>query len=535
MNRRISLVTLLLTLTACGASNTPVSTLPGITIPTDNPTSTATPTPTPVPTEPTVQLSIKTNTDNKAEIVAYVESLGIDLTQDINSTNPHDSSRHANSRRRNASTNSNTVTSIETKYNIAKKKYERAKNLLNEIKSDKDEILSAAEDIIEELLKFFFPDWWKAKTENETGKDIIENKNQSDLNIDTSDKDSFILDPKILNIMENAVFETKDTEGRGHVDFTLDENGNLDKAIYRHYPNGQDREEGSEFIIADFDKEENGILISRYCNAGKGKCSDLMEIEKFTFTYNGETITQHIEPDFVGKPEGVKQMLIDWAQEDRGNRPQEGTSEFNELLAQAEATRVPSYVYEYEDMRLGGTSVGLSYSEFGAMTDNLYFSDEKVDNPQYYVEFIETFFGGYTDKLVTKDGEADFYNHFDNNETFTGRALGAVTSKRNEEDTTRTLDGTAKLTVNPTENKQILELSFDNFYDLKFDSSTNRITPTSENKSGEANLDDYFVDESATFYASYYGDGKKASEAVGKLHYNPTYGGEFNVSFGAKK
>ena len=160
MNKKISLLAISLLLTACGGGggSGPVSTLPQITTPTQ-----------------VNKLSIKTTTDNKAEIVAYVEGLGIDLTT---TENIQDHSRHANSRKRNASsiTTKTKTLSLDEKYEIAKQKYENAKSLLNK---NIDEIRNAVEEDIINLLKFFFPDWWKNKADNETAKDIISNKHQN--------------------------------------------------------------------------------------------------------------------------------------------------------------------------------------------------------------------------------------------------------------------------------------------------------------------------------------------------------------------
>ncbi|MBP3615556.1 MAG: hypothetical protein J6J27_01460 [Alphaproteobacteria bacterium] len=521
MNKKISLTVLLLTLTACGGGNSPVSTLPEI-VPTNADFSKIS--------------SMKTRVDNKAEIVAYVESLGINLTTDISSSG--DENRSASSRRRTAS-NSGTLATIESKYAVAVKKYADAKKLLDK---GIENIRNASENAIAELLKFFGK--WQ---DGRTGKDIVESMDQSEL--ENIDKSSIANKMTLKTIeLDQVKFRTVDVYSETHeesLNFEKDENGNYSKLKW----------------ITD----DGHSHIGNVNEDGSYKFSKKQYTYDFRSTYGQLTAT--FEEGVVPSLQEVKDKLIEniynnpnihfYSDEERVATVKAEIDALTEGDLENGNDRLEVDVFEPLDLTyvLLGKNLNLSYSDYGYITIK-----DGLDGDRGFA------YGGYDDKHISDE----VIKNINEEMVFKGNAIGEVLYEEKDGNSEfLPLDGDATLNLN--KGLSTLDVKFDNWYNVKVVDSvadangthtmefTNGDRITNEKFKFSAN--DFNVDRSGSEYKEsglykrtenpsvavisdiqYYGDANDPVEAIGQIgysegntHSNDDIEKRFEMVFGVKK
>ncbi|MBR1544705.1 MAG: hypothetical protein IJ638_02040 [Alphaproteobacteria bacterium] len=510
-------------LTACGGGGSPVSTLGEISNPTTptnisdirNNTTTTNTTP--------VQLSIKTSVDNKAEIVAYVEGLGIDLTEDIDDTTSGDTNRSASSKRRTSTNNSAKTVSLDTKYNIAQKKYTRAKNLLDKGIND---IRNAAEDIVVELLKFF--GLWRDNhfTTKEEAVAFVNDDSNKDAIINV-DKD-VLAEKMTYNSLklDQVVFKKSlwnDNED-SRVNYILDENGNVKSIVYSEKKGCGDNcfldeRENQVYDLDKFKAMSNGLLKndinsdegSAYSYFVKDNNGKYKYIDSYSY-YTFEEVLAHL-----------RKVHPEWNVNDNGV----GTN-----------GKILKFDYKESDsMILGGASVKLSYSDFGILMSETVIENKDINvYDTTYDGVHQLFFGGYENKrIASSDNYTEMNKMVQDNGAmeFSGRAIGGT--KMDDINDYLFLDGTVKLKIDENA-KQTTMFEFDNFLNFKYE---NGVVSTYGDYDDKYN--NFFREKGEHFLmSSYYGDTGTPSEVVGRFHYSEhdEYGDDghmLEISFGAKK
>ena len=208
-----------------------------------------------------------------------------------------------------------------------------------------------------------------------------------------------------------------------------------------------------------------------------------------------------------------------------------------------------------KEFNMYGKEVGLKYSDFGYLKGN--YEIKHNNNVIYDSKYKDIIFFGYQQKEIKKSDIQE------NTLTFKGKAVGVVKNYKyvkNDKDyihdydpqKSETLasldlvDNNATLTFNKENEKETLNMSFSNWYDVKVEKDKNSyekftFTNPNNNTIDEKLKFDENTPKSGDLRTRYYGDDKtKPSEVVGSIYYrendyNAEIVKELKASFGGVK
>ena len=216
-------------------------------------------------------------------------------------------------------------------------------------------------------------------------------------------------------------------------------------------------------------------------------------------------------------------------------------SKKRDIIKQIEESNFEKSVYTDSKIittKMYGKEVGLKYSDFGIIKENSEkrYNDGTVieyDNKDYYNVFT-----GYANKNINKENIKDTL-------TFKGKSVGVV-ENYNTVASLDLVDNNATLTFDSNNETETLNMSFNNWYDVKvskyYDINDANFTFSNPNNN---TIDENFKfdttkDNINYLRTEYYGDDKtKPSEVVGDVFYREgdyyTDRKEFKASFGGIK
>ena len=557
---KLILLSTVLALTACGGSNsTFVSTLPDANTKTDTNIDTQkNPEQEQKQEVKPAELTLRKSVDNKAEIVSFIKNKGIDVSAseydrlkdeieafENSQSNSQEQNRSASSRRRNATSNNakSDLSNEEKEYKVANYKYHRVTDLASKgFNKVKEAVQEAAKEIVEDLLKLF--GFWQEGTTVEV---IINNTNEDAFNETIEKEKEEIKKNMTLSTLklEDVTFYNQSSDESLKYEFDKDKN-----EYVLTYTDKQDNNTDGSFVsplafkvsfpLSSFTQDKNGISSSTVRGEEKkSKLGYFLKTDNCAGTCaerNG--VYYEVDEEAVGETEEEIKKIVRNSDSYSGYSDEWTDEDFEKYGAFFEDV---DWITDYT-LKVAGTTVGLSYSEFGFLfsQEKHYLGDEKYD-------CIEgAFYGGYKNKLVAESNHNNMdYTKLDNAE-FTGKALGGVHIENNA---ALILSGDAKLTVDKDNQEQKLVLTFDNFYDVTAIAKNNTpIDVSYSNYTGDKDsiYKNFFEDVSPEnndwgMKTQYYGDGGKASEVVGTLHYSnhrkddEHIEHELELSFGAKK
>lgn len=390
-----------------------------------------------------------------------------------------------------------------SKYSTAKKNM----NLADENLKDFDRKLKEAD---------------KSVKEKEKGKALAEKKKQQaeqvlnqskggivnyvNNNLENELNNIAIKNPKLQKIVNLKNFKMVDKSDNNMLIYDLIEKGKTDdgkkivdirvkKLIYNSVSNPSDKNYMFKFAAENFKQTKDGILANRNGKAVKVKYKE---------SSPGNYIFE-FENGYAGVS-GVEQV----------------------------ATLNTNY-----SLLLSGSSVGLSYSDFGYLDEFAKAKNGEGKDIKSFRQF-RTIVGGYDEKKVNISNV-----NLDKDIQYTGKIVGFVSNKLGTSDSNKwkneKISGNVSLTLKKDKTEDV-DISFKDYYNMKFKShatSDNVNNLVLEDKRQENSIyKDYTIDNSGTgkFSKTYYGDDKlkAGSEASGRFNYNQ---GNISVdsTFGVKR
>ena len=581
MKNKVSSIALLLTLTACGGGNSPVSTLP---------------TSTTVNIREQSKQKLAVEKDNSKDIIAKAEqNIGneidtsnydtiVEIDNEIFSSTDENTNRSAKSRRRATTTNwkkSSELTETEMKYNLIQiyaKWLKSAQNKLEKIaekftEKKQDNILT---NVIKEGVSIFFS---KEEAENITKEadkvldtfisKLDEIKESVEAKETTFQAKSFKLDTDFKWGL-NAVIAS-DADKDPELKFVTDENGNavaVKLKLYEYDNNNRITDISKTFELKDLKQDEKTKIVS-------GRKSETTKMNVLTITNGKELLAvtgadlsddkaenKSIINQIIADKDVVnmnKEEFISYIKKSRQDDYEGADFEFLSSLFEDENKSVDwekvknlmvngisetdfnkgyidlgsgyklniekndnNFVVNY-DLVLGGASANLSYTQFGYVKATL---DTPVSHENEYYYYLVNGGNDYYKSDITK---------VENGTKFIGTAVGKLIENiHNGNDSSMDLAGTVDLTVKDAKNKaENIQFKFDNWYDINVDTENGSIksaTFTADNKDIADNVKEHFMTEdegkitdlntalgNKNLTTAYYGADDNPTEIIGQF------------------